>query len=135
MDFTSFLAQYLPPPVVGFILGFASGITVGVFFSKPFCAYLMAGRRLRRADREAERQRREDAAKRRLESCRQRHEAEAHRAFIAARIERGVHINDAGYIVDANGKAYCPVCFDRGRLVEVREVNRVFLCPECGHEI
>ena len=134
MDVASFLAQYLPPPMIGFLIGFGAGIAVGLFLSKPMWDYFADGRRFKREDRKAERQRKEAAAKRRLESCARRKAEAELREFNHRKIVLDLAPDpNTGIITDPSKVPYCPDCFRHHRIVLlVRQGNRGIACPECG---
>ncbi|MBE6370815.1 MAG: hypothetical protein E7055_01910 [Lentisphaerae bacterium] len=149
----------------GFFIALTIGWFAGVFFSKGLYAFArLISSQVRacflRKDRlrEEERQRKNAAAKRRLESCARRKEAErlaaekarqdAEKArlakefsdrskeFLKRKIELGIQKEDECTVTDRNGVQYCPECFKNMRLVQVvdfRGLKRI--CPQCGEEV
>ena len=148
---------------------FITGLGLGVLFGFVSCKFLYMLSRLIASEirtyflrkdrlREEERQRKEAAAKRRLESCSRRKEAErlaaekARKAreteqcqaefaamcdqFLKRKIELGVQKQDECTVTDRNGVQYCPDCFEKMRLVPVIPFREnVRICPKCGEEV
>ena len=125
---TMTLAEWFTNPIYfGMLLTVAmisgsGGFAIGILISRPFWDYIAEGRRFKREDREAERQRKETAAQRSLEYNK---ELEAKKRVFA------------GIFFDECGTPCCPYC--RVPLHEIMKsnLNGCFFgtCSKCGKKI
>lgn len=127
MNAYEFLSAYLPPPMIGFILGISVGFGIGLIFSKGFIVYISECRRFRREDR-----------LRKDQEEQKRKEKESQRAFYKECAERGIVYSDEhGAYLSTDKTLFCPACYRMDKLSELvfNTESEILYCTECGEKI